>query len=87
MLENFQALNMIFAGIMLRVAYKKNLRVLSTLFLSGTTLILESFVYAIVFQFFNIDSETRGFIVRVMIIAISMSFYLPLFVSYLRSRN
>jgi hypothetical protein len=81
------ALNMILAGIMLRVAYKNKLRVLSTLFIAGTTMIVESAVYAIAFQFFNIDVETRGFIVRLMIIAISFSFYLPLFVSYLRSRN
>lgn len=81
------ALNMITAGFMLRLAYKKRLRVLSTLFISGTTLLIESLVYAVAFQFFNIDAETRGFIVRFMIIAICMSFYLPLFVSYIRSKN
>jgi hypothetical protein len=81
------ALNMIFAGLMLRVAYRQQLRVLSTLFIAGTTLLIEAGVYAIAFQFFTIDIETRGFIVRFMIIAICLSFYLPLFVSYLRSRN
>lgn len=83
----FVALNMILAGVMLRIAYLKTLRVLSTLFISGTTLIIESLVYAVAFQFFNIDVETRGFVVRLMIIVICMSFYLPLFVSYLRSKK
>jgi hypothetical protein len=83
----FVALNMIFAGIMLKIAYKKGLRVLSTLYIAGTTLVLESQIYLIAFQFLNIDAETRGFIVRFMIIAICMSLYLPLFVSYIRSKK
>lgn len=81
------ALNMVFAGIMLRAAYRNRLRVSSTLALAGTTMIIESMVYAVAFQFFSIDTETRGFIVRFMIIAICMSLYLPLFVSYLRSKH
>ncbi len=81
------ALNMILAGIMLKVAYKKRLRTLSTLSISGTTMLIESVIYALIFQFFGIDSETRSFIVRLMIITICMSFYLPLYVSYLRSKK
>jgi hypothetical protein len=83
----FVALNMILAGFMLILAYNRKLRVLSTLAISGKTLLFESMIYAIVFQFFNLDTETRGFIVRLMIIIICMSFYVPLYVSYLRSRN
>lgn len=81
------ALNMIFAGIMLRTAYKNRLRTSSMLSLAGTTMLIESFVYSIAFQFFSIDTETRGFIVRFMIVAICMSLYLPLLVSYLRSKH
>lgn len=83
----FVALNMILAGLMLRFAYTRKLRALSTLFISGTTLLFESLVYAVIFQFFDIDTETRGFIVRLMIIIICMSFYVPLYVSYLRSKK
>jgi len=83
----FVALNMLLAGYMLRLAYKKRLRMLSTVFIAGTTMMVEAMVYAAAFQIFSIDAETRGFISRTMIIAICMSFYLPLFVSNLRSRS
>lgn len=83
----FVALNMILAGFMLRVAYKKQLRLNTMVFVAGTTLLVESLVYAVAFQFFSLDAEIRGFISRFMIIAICMSFYLPLLVSLLRSRN
>lgn len=81
------ALNMILAGFMLRVAYKKQLRLNTMIFVAGTTMLIEAIVYAMAFQFFSLDAEIRGFISKFMIIAISMSFYLPLFVSLIRSRN
>lgn len=83
----FVALNMILAGIMLRLSYYRNLRTNSTLSIAGTTMLVESLVYGIAYQTFAIDAETRGFISRFVVISLCMSLYLPLLVSYMRSRK
>lgn len=81
----FVALNMILAGIMLRVAYKKKLRIISTALIAGNTMLIEAIVYASAFQFFSIDDSTKILISRFIVITVCMSLYLPLLVSYARS--
>lgn len=83
----FVALNMIVAGIMLRIAYKKGLRLASTALIVGNTMLVESMVYATAFQFFILDDSTKITISRLIVITICMSLYLPLLMSYIRSKR
>lgn len=81
------ALNMLVAGLMLRLAYKKQLRLSSTTLVAGNTMLIEAMVYTLAFQLFGLDDATKIIISRFMVITICMSFYLPLLVSYIRSKR
>lgn len=66
------------------VCRKREIRMDSRIF--SLTLVLEALVYGIVFQFYGVDLETRGFYSRLMMIMICFSQAFPLTVSYARSR-
>jgi hypothetical protein len=51
----------------------------------ATTFLIWGAIYGIVYQFMDINVETRGFITRFMIIMVCLSQALPLTISYIRS--
>lgn len=76
---------MVYTGLIWYITRKAKIRMDSRIF--ALTLILEGFVYGIVFQLFNVNTELRGFFSRLMIIILCLSQSLPLTVSYMRSRH
>lgn len=77
------ALTMISTGILWFLTRDNRIRMDSRIF--AFTMILEGLVYGILFQFFNISPEVRGFYARLMIIVLCLSQFIPLAVSFLRS--
>ncbi len=76
---------MILTGLMWVIARKENIKIDSRVF--AFTYVLEGLVYGILFQLFTIDTEIRGFFVRLMIIILCLCQYVPLFVSHIRSKK
>lgn len=76
---------MIWAGLMWYVSRKRSIRMDSRIF--AYTLFFEGIIYGIVFQFFNVDLEVRGFYGRFMLILLCFSQAFPLTISYFRSIN
>jgi hypothetical protein len=74
---------MITTGLMWLLSRNSDVRMDSRIF--AITFILEGIVYGIVYQFFNVSIELRGFFTRVMLIVLSMSQFAPLAISYMRS--
>lgn len=77
------ALIMITTGLMWLISREDKVRMDSRLF--AITFILEGIIYGIIYQFFNVSVELRGFFTRVMLIVLSMSQFAPLAISYMRS--
>lgn len=80
----FVSILMILTGFMWIVARRVNIKIDFRSF--AFTYVIEGMIYGTIFQLFDIDTEIRGFFVRLMIVILCLSQYLPLFVSYLRSK-
>lgn len=81
----FVSIVMILTGLMWIITRRAKIRMDSRIF--ATTFIMEGLVYGVIFQIFNIDTETRGFFSRLMVLVLCLSQYIPLMVSYLRSKK
>ena len=81
----FVASTMILTGIMWLLTKRTKVRMDSRIF--AITFILEGLTYGIIYQFFNVDIELRGFFSRLMLVILAMSQFVPLAVSYMRSIN
>lgn len=75
-------INMLFAGFIWIMTRKHYIRMDSRIM--GCTMIAEGIVYIVVFQFFGIPIESRAFLVRLMLIILCLSQYLPLSISFVR---
>lgn len=80
----FVASLMILTGLMWIITRRRKINFDSRIF--AFTYIIEGLIYGIVFQIFQIDTEVRGFFSRLMIIVLCLAQYIPLLVSYLRSK-
>lgn len=79
----FIAVMMILTGIMWIITRRKRIKMDSRIF--AFTLIVEGLVYGVVFQLLDVNIEVRGFVSRLMILVLSLSQFIPLTVSYIRS--
>lgn len=78
----FVAFMMISTGVMWFISRYRRIRMDSRAF--AITFILEGIVYAL-FNTFGVDVEIRGFFVRLMVVILCLSQFLPLAVAYTRS--
>lgn len=81
----FVSMVMILTGLMWIISRRVKIVFDSRIF--AYTFVAEGLVYGIIFQLFSIDTETRGFFSRLMIIVLCLAQYIPLLVSYLRSKK
>lgn len=73
---------MVHAGLMWLITRKAKIRLDSRIF--AVTLITQGLLY-LVFQLFPINTEIRGFFVRLALVLLSLSQSVPLTISYFRS--
>lgn len=81
----FVAIVMILTGLMWIITRSAKIKLDTRIF--AYTYVIEGLVYGIVFQIFQIDTEVRGFFSRLMIIVLCLAQYIPLLVSYMRSKK
>lgn len=74
---------MLYSGLVWLISRGRTVRMDSRIM--GYTLLLEGLMYGIVFQFFPVNIELRGFFARAMLVLLCMSQSLPLTFSYIRS--
>ena len=74
---------MIYTGLIWLISRTKRIRMDSRIF--ATPFLIWGLVYGVVFQFFDISIEARGFLSRFMLVMLSISQGLPLTISYIRS--
>lgn len=81
----FVAATLVLTGFMWILTIKSKVRIPVDFTGVALTFILEGLVFGIVYQFFGLDIEFRGFTSRMMIIILAMSQFIPLAIAYNRS--
>ncbi len=67
----FVSIVMVLTGLMWIIARREKIIIDSRIF--ALTYVLEGLVYGVIFQLFSVDTETRGFFVRLMILISCLS--------------
>lgn len=79
------AVIMLYTGTIWLATRKHRIRMDSRIF--ATAFILWGVIYGVLFQFFSMDIELRGFLSRLMIVMLCISQAFPLTVAYFRSKG